>query len=106
MKKHLLFGFWLAGMVSGCSWVEPTEEAKNVNVVGEVNVTQCKKLGSVSVEVKPDLVLGIERNPEKVTKELATLARNRAADNGADSIVPITPIENGKQKFAMYRCAQ
>jgi hypothetical protein len=104
MKKMLL-SVLVIGMVSGCSWVEPTEEAKNVNVVGEVNVASCKKLGTVSVEVRPDLVLGIERNPEKVTKELATLARNRAADNGADSIVPATPIENGKQKFSMYRCA-
>lgn len=106
MKKTLLLGVLVAGLVAGCSWVDETAAGKQVNVVGAANVTNCEKLGSVSVEVKADLVLDIQRSPEKVADELATLARNRAAENGADSVVAISPVENGKQKFAMYRCAK
>lgn len=104
MWKKILLPSLVLASISACSWVEETASGQRVNVVGAANVTHCQKIGTTSVEVKDDLVLGLERNHEKVANELATLARNRAGENGADSIVAITPVENGKQKFAMYRC--
>ena len=48
--------------------------------------------------------LRIDRNREKVRKELETLARNHTDELNGDTIVPASAIENGKQTFDVYRC--
>ena len=64
-------------------------------------VANCTRTGTTTVEVE-DKVL-VQRNPEKVSRDLRTLARNRAADRG-DTIVPSTAVENGVQTYIIYRC--
>ena len=46
----------------------------------------------------------VERNLSKVKEELIVLARNRAADMGANAIVPVADQSNGTQEFSAYQC--
>ena len=48
--------------------------------------------------------LGIARPIDTLTKELALIARNSAANMGGDTIVPLTVINDGKQSFVVYKC--
>lgn len=63
----------------------------------------CQKLGSTTASVIDKLGF-IERNEEKVERDLAALAKNSAADMGGDTIVPTGPARGGKQTFNVYKC--
>ena len=104
MKKLFLLGMVVVSLLPACTWVKPTPEAANVHVVGETNLTNCERLGWVEVAVRAELVLDIQRSPQKVKTELETLARNQAAKRAADSIIATSQIQNGKQTFDIYRC--
>jgi hypothetical protein len=39
-----------------------------------------------------------------VADELIMMGRNSAARMGADTIVPLTVVENGQQTFMVYKC--
>ena len=93
----------LAIIVSSCTWVELTKQGEKVRVLEAHEVGSCKKLGKTTTSVK-DTVIDVERNRDKVKKELESLARNSAADMGGDTVVPVADIENGKQTFDVYRC--
>ncbi len=84
-----------------CSWVKLTAEGENVAILTAAEVTNCTRTGTTTVEVLDRALL--ERNDEKVARELRILARNRAADRG-DAIVPSTPVVDGEQTFIIYRC--
>ena len=68
-----------------------------------VDVANCQEVGIVTTQTQSRVV--INRSPSKVTEELTILARNRAADLGADAIVPIGVPSNGEQSFRAYRCS-
>jgi len=102
MKKLSLLLVAVATM-SACTWVKPTEQAKNVAVANAANVRGCALLREVSVSVTAKLG-PILRNDEKVATELATLARNEATTFSGDTVVPITAVENGHQSFNVYKC--
>ena len=87
----------------GCTWVKPTDGGKQVTLVKAFNVKNCTKIGTTTSTVKSKIG-SIERSPEKVANELIALAQNQAADLGGDSIVALTPAENGSMEFAIYRC--
>ncbi|MFA5628237.1 MAG: DUF4156 domain-containing protein [Thiohalomonadaceae bacterium] len=91
------------GLLSACTWVEPTAKGEKVRVLSAEEVTKCKKMGQTTVSLKAKLA-GIERNPAKVQEELNILARNSAVELGGDSVVPISEVDNGQQVFAVYRC--
>ena len=51
-------------------------------------------------------VIGIKRKEKKVMQELEYQARNSAAADfeGGDTVVAITEVTEGKQKFDVYKC--
>lgn len=87
--------------LSSCTWVRLTSEGDNVAILTATEVANCTRTGTTTVEVLDRAIL--ERNPERVERELRILARNRAADRG-DAIVPSTRVVDGEQTFVIYRC--
>jgi hypothetical protein len=93
------------GCLSACAWVELSEEGESVQVMTEAPVS-CERLGQTKSMIKSEIA-SIDRNREKVAKELQTLARNTAAGMGGDIIVPETEISGaGEQSFGVYRCGR
>mgnify|MGYP002713030957 CR=1 FL=1 len=88
---------------SGCAWVKTTPEGEKVRVLDASEVTSCKELGNTTVALL-DKIAGIDRSREKVAEELRILARNSAAKIGGDTVVPISDISDGQQRFAVYKC--
>lgn len=105
MKKLLVISILVASL-SACSWVEVSEEGKNVSVVKTFNVKGCKKLGQTVSQVRHTSIGGLERDKEKVIKELTTLAQNQAAKMGGDSVVPKDDYDAGSMTFEIYKCAK
>jgi hypothetical protein len=89
----------------GCSWVKPTETGARVRVATAGEVEGCADAGTTHVSVMDKLGV-VERNQTKVAGELATLARNSAAQLGGDTVVAITEIVDGSQTFAVYQCGR
>jgi len=93
-------------MVAGsCSWVKSTESGARVRVATAGEVEGCADAGTTHVSVMDKLGV-VERNQAKVAGELATLARNSAAQLGGDTVVAITEIVDGAQTFAVYQCGR
>jgi hypothetical protein len=88
-----------------CTWVEPTKESSGVTLVKSFNVNDCKKLGSTNATVTHK-VGPVTRDDDVVMEELITLAKNRAAKMGGDSIIANEPLVDGSMSFDIYRCAQ
>jgi len=93
----------LAAALYGCSFVELTEAGRGVQLVTPEQAADCKKIGAVNSKVLARFV-GFDRSATKVARELADLAKNEAAENGGNTIVPTSPIEGGRQSFDLYRC--
>ena len=102
MKRIMILAS-LVFALQACSWVELSEQGEKVRVLSEDEVMSCTKLGKAAVSLKSK-VAGFDRSEKKVKKELETLGRNTAVELGGDTIVPVTPIEDGKQVFDVYRC--
>ncbi len=90
-------------MLMACSWVNLTPGGDKVRVLTEAEVSSCKMLGKTTANVA-DKVVGLQRKEKIIQENLQVLARNSAAEMGGDTIVPISPIQEGKQTFAVYRC--
>ena len=88
--------------LSGCSFVQLTDEGSLVVQANETDVGQCQNLGIVSATTKDKVVM--QRGAAKVAEELLVLARNEAAKLGANAIVAMGPAKNGEQSFRAYRC--
>ena len=89
--------------ISACTWVKLTPGGEKVRVLDVGEVSTCKELGNTTVSLLAK-VAGINRSEEQVTKELSLLARNTAADMGGDTVVPISPVEEGKRSYKVYKC--
>ena len=90
-------------ILSACSWVNLTSQGEKVRILSMEEVKHCKRLGKTTVSLKSKIA-GIERNREKVQKELNILARNGAVDLNGDAVVALDQPVDGKQTFAVYRC--
>lgn len=90
-------------VLAGCSFVQTTKPGANVRVVTAEQVSGCQRLGQTTVQTLARVV-GLPRYESSIQDELNTLARNSAADMGGDTVVPDTPIKEGKQTFIVYRC--
>lgn len=102
MKLLVTIAITLLGL-SGCVWVDLTDEGGNVRVVTMEELgSSCRRTGTTRVEVVDRIIL--ERAASNVMLELQALARNEAAERGDDTIVATSPIEDGEQTFALYRC--
>ena len=93
----------LAILLGGCTWVPLDKSADGVQLATAAEVEKCHRLGKVSTKVAYK-VAGIERSEKKVATELATLARNEAAQMQGDTIAPESEIVTGRQTFGIYRC--
>lgn len=93
----------LALFTNACTWVKLTEQGKAVRVAKPGEVAGCEHLGEASAHVL-DKVTFVKRSRDKQAEEVATLARNEAAEMGGDTIVPLSELENGRRSFAVYRC--
>ena len=105
MKKLSLTLIAIAAVTSSCTWVKVSEQASSVAVANAANVRGCKQVSEVNVSV-PNKVGFIQRDADKVATELATMARNEAAGDGGDTVVPSSGIENGRQSFNVYKCSK
>ena len=102
-SSTLLLMVMLSVFFTGCTWVKKSPEGVNVRSVPLDRVADCKSMGNVSTSTVNSISV-VNRNAETVAKELETLAQNQAAESGADTIVAITKVVDGKRTFAMYKC--
>jgi hypothetical protein len=93
----------IAFLSTGCTYVKTDAAAESVVLANESRVQNCQRIGTASANVKAS-VAGINRKSEKVASELLVLARNEAANMGGNTLVANSPIENGKQRFIVYKC--
>ena len=106
MTKHglksviLLLGIAAAG---GCTWVDPIAGASSVTLVMPNHVSNCQSLGTTTSQVAAKVGF-INRNDEKVTGELLTLAKNSAVEAGGNTLVAEGPPGEGTQKYRIYKC--
>lgn len=93
----------IIALLQACAWVKPTASGAGVRVASAAEVAGCSEAGSTQVSVL-DKVAGVRRGYTTVAEELATLARNSAAQLGGDTVVPTSEIVDGTQTFAVYNC--
>jgi hypothetical protein len=105
MKLHFYALSLAIICLPACTWVEPTKESSEVTLVKAFNVKACKKLGTTTATVKQKVGI-ITRGEETVLEELTTLAKNRAATMGGDSIVAKEPAVDGVMSFDIYKCSE
>lgn len=90
-------------ILSSCVWVDLTDEGGNVRVLTQNELgSTCRQTGTTRVEVLDRVIL--ERAASNVMLELQAMARNEAAERGDDTVVATSPIVDGEQTFALYRC--
>jgi len=100
MRTALLF---MMLSLSACTWVNLTKQGEEVKIATKEDVSSCKQVGKTTVTTLSKLA-GMNRYDESMQDELNKLARNSAVDLKGDTVVPITPIEDGHQTFAVFRC--
>ena len=104
MRLMPVFAFaalWVG--LSGCTFVHMAPGASRVKVMAAAPAG-CEKRGEVEVSVK-DRLGPYQRSEAQVRDELETLARNEAPGLSANTISPLTPPDDGEQRWAMWRCA-
>lgn len=90
-------------LLSGCTFVKPTEQAVSVRIGAAEDVANCKRLGQTTVSTLATMA-GLPRYESSIQDELNTLARNSGANMGGDTVVPTAPQKDGNQTFIIYRC--
>lgn len=107
VRQGWIAGFALVaaavGLAGGCAWVKLSPEAEDVAVARADHVQQCRRVGQTTARTT-DMVGGVSRGADNVSEELRRLARNAAAQAGADTVVPLDKPWWGEQRFDMYRC--
>ena len=100
--KILLLPALLALLVPGCGQKLSYDSELSTQVVELKDVIKCRHLGNTRLSVPPKLyTLG---GQAKMARDLLVKARNLAAEVGADTVVPINEVREGKQNFRMYVC--
>ncbi len=89
--------------LSACTWVSLSAQGEQVDMATMDAVADCKRIGKTTVSTLSKLA-GMDRHRESMQDELNKLARNSAVDLGGDTVVPLSPIEEGRQVFAVYNC--
>ena len=88
---------------SGCAWVKTTPGGEQVREATAADVGACTEVGT-AVGTTQATAAGIPRNKDVIREEQVTLARNRAAQIGGDTIVQSGPPSGGTLTFTVYRC--
>jgi|GEM_PF-167000 len=102
--KVTVTGFFVLTFLSGCTWVALEDAGKRVRVVSSAQEIQgCERKGEITVSVR-DKVAFVARDSAKVNDELEALARNQAAELGADTVHGVSELDNGSKRFDAFRC--
>ena len=106
-RVHLamLFVFSSTQLLNACTWVEVDEHGIGVQSISrdEPAPAHCQNKGQVEVSVVHEVGF-YDRDEEKITKELLTLARNEAGLMGANVIQAHGPAKEGRQRFDVFHC--
>lgn len=91
--------------LAGCTWVPLTPSGESVQFMpSSSDLRGCERVGAVTAQTKSRVGF-IARNEDTILEELQTLARNDAAEMGANRVVAEgPPSTEGRQRFAAYRC--
>ena len=100
---RVMLSLLAAALVGGCALVELTPGGAGVRLASREAVVTCTNLGKVTADVIAKVGF-LPRTREIVQDNINVTARNAAADMGADTIVPASEIQDGKQTFDVYRC--
>ena len=102
MRYAVIVG--VAALAGGCTWVKLTEPGSNVRVGTVAQAASCTKLGATHAKTSTRIAF-FSRSPKKIDSELESLARNEAAEMGADTVVAQGPASSeGRRSFDVYRC--
>ena len=101
-KCQILAFLMLISGVSGCQFVQLSGGGARVAQAGSGDVAHCRQVGEVDARTKSRVLL--QRGAAKVQEELWIIARNTAADLGANALVAVGTPQNGQQRFLAYRC--
>jgi hypothetical protein len=106
MRKRIrILSLSLAAFAAGCGVLRLTDDGAAIRLAKPDQVASCKNLGRVSASVLHQVGI-IPRHPDAVREEIEVVARNSAAGMGADTMVPASGIQDGKQTFDVYLCAR
>ena len=100
--RNLMLITLSALLLGGCTFVKLSRGGENVAILQASEVGGCTADGNITVTVTNKVV--VSRQPARVAQDLRTLARNRAAERGADTLVATSDPRNGEQSFNRYRC--
>ena len=103
MRRTLAIVVAAALLATGCSWVKTTPGGEQVREATAAEVSGCQDVG-VAVASTQATAAGLPRDKGVIRDEQVTLARNRAAQIGGDTIVPNGPSSEGTQSFIVYKC--
>jgi len=104
MRKRIAILLPAVALMGGCALVDLTDAGAGVRLAKPDAVAACTNLGRLTASVVHKAGF-IPRHPDAVQDNLNVTARNSAAGMGADTIVPATTVQDGKQTFDVYRCA-
>lgn len=90
-------------LASGCTWVQLSADAEDVELVKQTDISECKKIGTTTSTVVSKFGF-YNRDQEKVGEELLNLARNEAFNMGGNTVVAASAITEGSQRFTVYQC--
>ena len=102
--KFTVAALFILTLTSGCTWVALEDAGKRVRVVNSLaEVEGCESKGEITVSVR-DKVAFVARDSAKVNDELEALARNQAAEIGADTVHGVSELDHGSKQFNAFRC--
>lgn len=102
-QKFRWAGLAVVLLLSACTWVELSPDARKVQVANAAEVIGCERLGVTRVATLATFGL-FDRYAKSIDEELSALARGSAVELGGNTIVPITEVVAGQRSYAVYRC--
>ena len=102
MRNQILL-YAVTLLFSGCTFVELSDQGALVKQGNEEDIVNCELIAEVSSQTKDKIL--IDRSDTSIRGELTILARNKAAEMGANVIVPSTARDGGVQGFKAYLCS-
>jgi hypothetical protein len=90
-------------LLVACASRQPRADVAGVRVLPQNSVIPCKKSGTAEVTTRTSFAIWT-LYPADVKAHLVRRAQIKAAQAGADTVIPLSPPDNGKQTFALYDC--
>ena len=87
----------------GSKFIGVRPGADRVSLADANQVAGCQSMGEDDVSVLAKVV-GVYRSAEEIEANLYQVARNYAADHGADTVVKGESREVGQRTFYIYKC--